>query len=148
MKKIAVVLALGVAFCLVLCSAAEAISNNWAKNNLKNKNRAARIPIWQITQDGSRNSVNWVNHTPNPRFAVYDVNGDNAEGSDYYVEDLVLDTETGLVWARDANYGSTRTWQSAIEYCARYVNLGNRKGWRAPYNRRNNEPDEPQSTRQ
>lgn len=44
----------------------------------------------------------------------------------------VLDKETGLVWAKDANIaGSTITWQVAMNYC-RNLSIGNRKGWRLP----------------
>jgi hypothetical protein len=43
----------------------------------------------------------------------------------------VLDKETGLIWAADANmYGAVR-WQWAIAYCAD-LSLGDRKGWRLP----------------
>ncbi len=51
----------------------------------------------------------------------------------------VLDKETGLVWAKDANLAMTSgydadgrlTWQMAIDYC-RTVTIDNRKGWRLP----------------
>ena len=44
----------------------------------------------------------------------------------------VLDKETGLVWAKDANiFGGTKTWVQAMDYC-RNLNIGNRKGWRLP----------------
>ena len=44
----------------------------------------------------------------------------------------VLDKETGLVWAKDANIASgTATWQDAINYC-RTLNIGGRIGWRLP----------------
>ncbi len=43
----------------------------------------------------------------------------------------VLDKETGLTWAKDANLAGLKTWQSAIDYCAN-LSLGGRKGWRLP----------------
>lgn len=44
----------------------------------------------------------------------------------------VLDKETGLVWAKDANIaGETKTWLNAILYCRR-LNIADRKGWRLP----------------
>jgi hypothetical protein len=47
-------------------------------------------------------------------------------------DDAVLDKETGLVWARDANlYNGTRTWQEAINFC-HDLSIANRKGWRLP----------------
>ncbi len=47
-------------------------------------------------------------------------------------DDAVLDKETGLVWARNANlYNGTRAWQQAINYC-RNLSIADRKGWRLP----------------
>ena len=44
----------------------------------------------------------------------------------------VLDKETGLVWAKNANIASgAKTWQDAINYC-RNLNIGGRIGWRLP----------------
>jgi hypothetical protein len=44
----------------------------------------------------------------------------------------VLDVETGLVWARNANaLGNTHFWLSAIYNCQVY-NGGDRRGWRLP----------------
>lgn len=68
----------------------------------------------------------WVDHVPNPRFAIYDP-GTPLNDSD----DVVLDKETGLVWARDANLAGTKIWLDAIDYCSD-LELGNRKGWRLP----------------
>jgi len=126
--KIKSILTLAVAFCFVLVSLAEAVTKKWANNNLENKNRAVSIPIWKITQDGKAISVKWVDHAPNPRFAIYDP-GTPADETD----DIVLDKETGLVWARDADLaGVTRTWEDAISNCHVYIWLGNRRGWRLP----------------
>lgn len=99
MKKIAVVLTLAVAFCFVLyASVAQAASTDpvnkgYFNKRAKNTHRAVNIPIWQITQDGNAPfSVNWVDHAPNPRFAIYDPGTPGDE-----TDDLVLDKETGLV---------------------------------------------------
>ena len=43
----------------------------------------------------------------------------------------VLDKETGLVWARNANIDGKKTWQGAIYYCAN-LSISDRKGWRLP----------------
>lgn len=44
----------------------------------------------------------------------------------------VLDKETGLVWASNANLaGELKTWEQAIFFC-RNLGIGNRKGWRLP----------------
>jgi hypothetical protein len=46
--------------------------------------------------------------------------------------EAVLDKETGLVWAKNANIaGITKPWQEAITYC-RDLTIGGRKGWRLP----------------
>ena len=46
--------------------------------------------------------------------------------------EAVLDKETGLTWAKDANLLNTTTnWQAAINSCAN-LSLGGRKGWRLP----------------
>ena len=45
--------------------------------------------------------------------------------------EAVLDKETGLTWAKDANLDGTKSWQDAINYCAN-LSLGDRKGWRLP----------------
>jgi hypothetical protein len=132
MKKIAVVLILAVTFCFVLASVAQATDTaagkRWARKNLKNKHKATSIPIWQITQDGTLKSVTWADHAPNPRFAVNDPGTPGDE-----TDDVVLDKETGLVWARDANSAAeTKAWGDAILYCRHSVTLGNRKGWRLP----------------
>lgn len=47
-------------------------------------------------------------------------------------DEAVLDKETGLVWAKDANLaGGQKEWGDAVTYC-RNLNIGNRKGWRLP----------------
>lgn len=47
-------------------------------------------------------------------------------------DEAVLDKETGLVWARDADLAQgTKAWASAVIYC-RNLSIGNRKGWRLP----------------
>lgn len=46
--------------------------------------------------------------------------------------EAVLDKETGLVWAKDANIASgTKDWRNAIEYC-HTSDIGGRRGWRLP----------------
>lgn len=47
--------------------------------------------------------------------------------------EAVLDKETGLVWAKDANLpNGSKDWQDAITYCRQSVRIGDRKGWRLP----------------
>jgi hypothetical protein len=47
-------------------------------------------------------------------------------------DDAVLDKETGLVWARNANIPTgTVSWEGANIYC-RNLEIGERKGWRLP----------------
>jgi hypothetical protein len=96
MKKIAVVLTLAVAICFVLASLAQAgpLTKPWVKKNMHNSRKAAGIPIWKITQNGTIDSVPWVDAT-NPRFAVYDYITPLDE-----TDDVVLDKETGLVWEK------------------------------------------------
>jgi hypothetical protein len=99
--KITSILILGVAFCFVLVSLAQA--------------------------EETAKSLKWVEHKPNPRFAIYDPGTPTQEG-----DDLVLDKKTGLVWARMANLaGEMLTWEDGITYC-KNLTLGNRKGWRLP----------------
>jgi hypothetical protein len=43
-------------------------------------------------------SLKWVDHKPNPRFAIYDPGTPTDKG-----DDLVLDKEKGLIWTRNAN---------------------------------------------
>jgi len=100
-RKIAVILTLAVAFCLVLVSLVQA--------------------------EEKAKSLKWVDHKPNPRFAIHDP-GTPTEKAD----DLVLDRKTGLIWARNANLaGKHLTWEDAITYCQN-LKLRNLKGWRLP----------------
>jgi hypothetical protein len=47
-------------------------------------------------------------------------------------DEAVLDKETGVVWAKNANLASgTKTWQQAINYCY-FLFLSDRTGWRLP----------------
>ena len=71
--------------------------------------------------------LKWVDHKPNPRFAIYDSCTPEEEG-----DDLILDQQTGFIWARNANLaGKMLTWEDAIIYCQNLA-LSNRKGWRLP----------------
>jgi hypothetical protein len=46
-------------------------------------------------------------------------------------DEAVLDKETGLVWAKDANLDGNKQWQAAVNY-SRNLSLAGRKGWRLP----------------
>jgi hypothetical protein len=123
MKRIAVVLSLAVAFCFVLASVAQstdtATGQQWARKNLKNKKKAVSIPVWQITQDGTNKSVTWVDHAPNPRFAVYDP-GTPSDDTD----DLVLDKQTGLVWVRAPEEWTDTDWATQMYRADTYARAG------------------------
>ena len=57
---------------------------------------------------------------------------DGCNSSRFECGDLgVLDKETGLVWARNANHGYMN-WEEAIDYCANVVVSWAKKGWRLP----------------
>ena len=72
-------------------------------------------------------TLKWVDHKPNPRFAIHD-SGTPTDEKD----DLVLDKEKGLTWARNGNLaGKTLIWEDAANFCKDLV-LGNLKGWRLP----------------
>ena len=80
--------------------------------NIQSKLDEGEQPIWKIFQDGTAQSVPWVD-TANPRFAVY--NG------------MVLDKETGLVWVKDDNISAgIKTWLDATKYL-RNLSIGDRK---------------------
>lgn len=89
-------------------------------------------PIWNIYRSESSEPVNWSDHNPNPRFAIFDPEMDsNRALPNSLSDDLVLDRETGLVWSRDANPIGQCSWQDAIASCRKFV-LGGRLGWRLP----------------
>jgi len=69
----------------------------------------------------------FVNHPGNSRFAVHDPStpGDSSD-------DLVLDKDTGLIWARDAGLLTGPQLPEDAVIACRNVDLGNRKGWRIP----------------
>jgi len=72
-------------------------------------------------------SLKWVEHKPNPRFAIFD-SGTPIDEKD----DLVLDKEKGLIWVRNANLvGKPLTWNEAINHCQGLA-VCNLKGWRLP----------------
>jgi hypothetical protein len=129
MRKVAVVLSLAVAFCFVLTSLAQATDTSagrrWSKNNLRNKAKAASIPTWQITQDPTKLSVKWVDHAPNPRFAIYDP-GTPTDTTD----DVVLDKETELIWQRNPEK-ITGDWVQVNYWAYNNFQVG-RHGWRLP----------------
>ena len=73
-------------------------------------------------------SFDFVDHAPNPRFAIYDP-GTSGDATD----DLVLDKMTGLVWMRNAFYISAGiSWEEAVQLCRNEITVGNIKGWRLP----------------
>ena len=46
--------------------------------------------------------------------------------------EAILDNQTGLVWARDAQIlGKKVSWEEAVNYCES-MDLGGKKGWRLP----------------
>jgi hypothetical protein len=101
-------------------------------------NRLLRIrcaisgPLWKIFRSGTNTSVEWTDHAPNPRFAIYDPKNDSDPANPATLsDDFVLDKETGLVWARDANLLGSNNWLDSNTLC-RELQLGNRAGWRLP----------------
>jgi hypothetical protein len=85
------------------------------------------VTIAPFTNGEMAKSLKWVDHEPNPRFAIYDPGTPADEG-----DDLVLDKENGLIWTRNANLvGSPLTWEEAINHC-KALELCNLKGWRIP----------------
>ena len=120
-KRIAIMLTFSVAFCFGLVSMVQSDEGNPNENGDKN------ISIWGITYEGTDEWLEWEENEPNSRFAIHD-----SETPGQKADDLVLDKETGLIWARDANHANgPKSWQHAILFC-RNVSLGNRKGWRLP----------------
>lgn len=88
-----------------------------------------KCPGWHIFRDGSGESVQWIEHSGNPRFAVHSPQG--AASTPPGAKDVVLDKETGLIWARNANLLGPQNWLDANTLC-RELELANRIGWRLP----------------
>ena len=133
-RKSTIISVLAVAFCFLLISLAWAqltgSDKAWIKRKLPNTLRRVSLPIWGITQEGTGLSVKWQDNAPNPRFAIYDPQGDsNPDDPSTWYGDLVLDKETGLVWERCST--SHTNWYSAIGDCYNKY-LGGRMGWRLP----------------
>lgn len=120
-RKLAIMLTFPVAFCFVLVSLVQSDEGS------PNEGLCEASAYWEITYNGTDVLIEWKEHDPNSRFAIYD-----PETPEKKADDLVLDKETGLIWARDANQANgPKSWQHAILFC-RNVALGNRKGWRLP----------------
>lgn len=137
-KSTKLILAVVVVFCFSLVSGVQAgwddpMTQGLTIQYMPNAAYMTSKPIWGITRDGTAWSVSWVD-VSNPRFAVYDPGTPGDE-----TDDVVLDKETGLVWAKDANLAMTSgydvdgllEWQNAVDYC-RNLEIGGRKGWRLP----------------
>ena len=77
-------------------------------------------PMWDISE------AHWEAHRPNPRFAIYNP-GNTKDRRD----DVVFDTETGLVWERSPDPRKQHSWDAAI-VGSFTVLKGGRKGWRLP----------------
>jgi len=75
-------------------------------------------PIWDITEAA------WVDHAPNPRFAIW------SAGSRSTADDAVFDKETGLVWERSPAT-DRKSFDGAVLYSFTRV-AAQRKGWRLP----------------
>jgi hypothetical protein len=75
-------------------------------------------PAWDITE------ALWIDHQPNPRFAIYN------SKQPMHKDDIVFDKETGLVWERVPD-DEKKLWDAAIVYSYTKVIAG-RKGWRLP----------------
>ena len=80
-------------------------------------------PIWKIW---NKTFQDWPN---NDRFAV-SVDGIIIGGGVFWGE-MVLDKETGLIWARNAHLDVSKPWTVAIDFCRRTI-ISNRQGWRMP----------------
>jgi hypothetical protein len=81
--------------------------------------RSAVSPRWDITE------AEWIDHRPNPRFAIFDV---RTKGTG---DDVVFDKETGLIWERSPSTDKKPNWSAAVVYSLSSVR-GGRKGWRLP----------------
>lgn len=75
-------------------------------------------PLWDITE------ASWVDHAPNPRFAIWNA------GTPPTADDAVLDKETGLVWERSPDTDK-KPFDGAVVYSTTKV-VVRRKGWRLP----------------
>jgi hypothetical protein len=94
--------------------------------------RACCVSIWDIFQPGTIKSISWIDHSPNPRFAINDPRRDSDTNNPSTLsDDIVVDKETGLIWARDANLLGYKNWLDANTEC-RGLELANRMGWRLP----------------
>jgi hypothetical protein len=101
-------------------------------NRIKHARCVTSGPLWKIYRPGTAASVAWINHVPNPRFSIYDPNNDsNVSDPATFMDDIILDRETGLVWARNANLFNQLNWLDSNTVC-RELELGNRMGWRLP----------------
>ena len=98
---------LTVVFCFILVQSA--ISGKPVKQVLVD-------PIWKIFEDGTAQSVEWVDAI-NPRFALYN-------------DEMVLDKATGLVWQQNP-LGSADVWTLAVRR-AHQARLGGLSAWRLP----------------
>lgn len=105
------------------------IGNRIAEKVAKAKCASGKCPVWQIFRDGSGESVHWIDHPANRRFAVHtpQIVAPAAPGS----QDVVLDKETGLIWARNVELLGPQNWLDANTLC-RELELANRMGWRLP----------------
>lgn len=107
----------------------ERIGDRLAKKIVIATCASGNCPAWRILRDGAGESIPWVEVAANRRFAVHSpqVASPASPGS----QDVVLDRETGLVWARDANPFGPRNWLDANTLC-RELELAYRMGWRLP----------------
>jgi len=80
-------------------------------------------PIWKIW---GRPFIDWPD---NDRFALT-VDGFLPGGGILWGQ-MVLDKETGLIWARNAYLDVSKPWTVAIDFCRR-ITISNRQGWRMP----------------